>query len=146
MRRSVVFLAASFAGLLALVGCGAGDPTATPQPVGTPTAGLLEGQVPVDSIEIKVLETKPVQVQVDVKGNLPDPCTKINSISQSRDRNTFNVTIATIREAGAACIQVITPFEQPVTLDVAGLPAGVYTVVVNGVSDTFELTADNVAR
>ena len=42
------------------------------------------------------------------------------------------------------CTEALVPYEQAVPLDVAGLPAGVYTVTVNGVSDTFELAVDNV--
>jgi len=42
------------------------------------------------------------------------------------------------------CAQVMTPFEEVVALDVVGLKAGVYTVDVNGVGDTFELQMDNI--
>ena len=42
------------------------------------------------------------------------------------------------------CIEALVPYEQAVPLEVAGLPAGVYTVTVNGISDTFELAVDNV--
>jgi len=41
------------------------------------------------------------------------------------------------------CAEVLVPFEETTSLDVVGLPAGVYTVNVNGVSDTFEFTVDN---
>jgi hypothetical protein len=43
-----------------------------------------------------------------------------------------------------ACTLELVPFEQTIDLDVYGLPAGVYTVDVNGVTDTFELMVDNV--
>jgi len=56
-----------------------------------------------------------------------------------------SVTKATTRPADAVCAQVVTPFEQTVSLDVAGLKAGTYTVIANCVSDTFELVVDNVA-
>jgi inhibitor of cysteine peptidase len=99
----------------------------------------------VESVEIRILESMPVQVQVVATGYLADACTKMGEITQSRDGNTFNITIPTTRPADAACAEVITPFEEIIPLDVAGLTAGTYTVNVNGVTDTFELTADNVA-
>ncbi len=37
-----------------------------------------------------------------------------------------------------------TPFEKVIPLDVTNLPAGAYTVVVNGVRGSFKLDADNV--
>jgi inhibitor of cysteine peptidase len=41
------------------------------------------------------------------------------------------------------CAQVLVPFEETIALDVAGLPAGAYTVVVNEVKTSFELAVDN---
>lgn len=149
MRRITIILAASCVALLALSACGTGDPTATPPPNSTPTTptqpNTTAGIAPVDSIDVKVLESKPPQAQATVKGYLPDPCTTLSSISQSRDGNTFTITLATARETGKACIEVIQPYEQAVTLDVAGLTPGTYTAIANGVSTTFELTAANVA-
>ena len=151
MRKLTVLLAASFVALLALSACGeAGNPTPTPPPTGTPTSttgsgDTIEGKAPVETVEIRILESMPVQVQVVATGYLPDACTKMGEITQSRDGNTFNITIATTRPAEAACAEVINPFVETIPLDVAGLAAGTYTVNVNGVTGTFELTADNVA-
>jgi inhibitor of cysteine peptidase len=145
MRKITIFLA-SFVALLAFAGCGgAGGPTATPQPAGTPTVGMVEGQAMVESVEVRILESMPVQVQVVVKGNLSDACTKVGDIAQVRDGDSFNITIASTRQADLVCAQVITPFEETIKLDVTGLKAGAYTVTVNGVTEMFELTADNVA-
>jgi len=100
----------------------------------TPIISLAQ----VDEIEIVILETFPVQVQVIAKGNLPDPCTEISKIIQEREGNDFSITIKTYRPPGF-CIQVLTPFEEIIDLEVSGLPAGIYTVDVNGITDTFEL-------
>ena len=146
MRKITIFLMSSFVAVLALTGCGsASGPTATPQPAGTPTAGVVEGQAMVESVEVRILELMPVQVQVVVKGNLSDACTKIGNITQARDGDSFNITIASTRQADLVCAQVITPFEETINLDVTGLGAGAYTVTVNGVTEMFELTVDNVA-
>ena len=100
----------------------------------------------VQRVEILILESFPVQVNVRAMGYLPDSCTTIGDISQSRDGDTFMVMITTSRPADAVCAQVLVSFEEVIPLDVAGLPAGTYTVDVNGVTDTFTLTVDNVAR
>jgi len=104
-----------------------------------PTIGLAS----VDEIEIIILESFPVQVQVIARGNLPDPCTEIYQISQERVVNTFFITIETYRTPGP-CIQVIAPFEEEIMLEVYGLPAGTYTVDVNGVQAIFDLEIDNI--
>ena len=104
-----------------------------------PTIGL----VPVEEIEIVILESFPVQVQVIARGNLPDPCTEIFEVLQERKENTFFVAIKTYRPPGF-CIQVLAPFEEIIPLEVYGLPAGTYTVDVNGVQDTFDLEVDNI--
>jgi inhibitor of cysteine peptidase len=53
------------------------------------------------------------------------------------------VSITTFRSPGA-CIQIIAPFEETIPLEVYGLPAGTYTVNVNGVQGTFSLEVDNI--
>ncbi len=100
------------------------------------------GLASVDEIDILILESFPVQVWVIARGNLPDPCTEISEVLQEREGDTFFITIKTYRPPGF-CIQVIAPFEEIIPLEVYGLPAGTYTVDVNGVQGTFDLEVDN---
>ncbi|MDY6893672.1 MAG: hypothetical protein SVO26_08195 [Chloroflexota bacterium] len=109
----------------------------------TNESDVIIKQATVDSIEILLLESFPLQVNVVARGNLPDSCTTIHEITRERDGNTFQVTITTTRPADLSCAQVLVPFEEVISLDVLGLPAGIYTVNVNGVIDTFEFTMDN---
>lgn len=102
------------------------------------------GVAPVDSIEIVILESFPVQVMIIARGDLPDSCTEIGNITQRREGNTFLVTIETLRDQDLICAQVTVPFQESVSLDVEGLPAGTYVVDVNGVRDSFVLAIDNV--
>jgi inhibitor of cysteine peptidase len=97
---------------------------------------------PVEEIEIVILESFPVQVQVIARGNLPDPCTEISEVLQEREGDIFFITIKTYRSPGF-CIQVIATFEETIPLEVYGLPADTYTVDVNGVQGTFDLEVDN---
>jgi len=107
--------------------------------------GVIKGKAKVESIEIRMLESFPVQVNVLVKGNLADGCTRIDQIEQEKDvsTNTLWVKVKTARPAEAMCDMVLVPFEEVVSLKVGGLAAGTYTVDVNGVTDTFTLTVDN---
>ncbi len=140
---------------LSLAACTSGaQPPASggnPSPTGpanptSPSGGGQGTPVYVDSLDILTLESFPVQMRAIVKGNLPDACTTISAVSSKRDGNTFKIEIVTTRPADALCAQMLVPFEQSVALDVAGLKAGTYTVVAGDVSETFELTVDNILK
>jgi len=98
----------------------------------------------VNDIEILQLESFPVQIHAVARGKHPDSCTKVDKVATRREGDAFFATITTSRPADAMCAQVMTPFKEVVTLDVVGLKAGVYTVDINGVRDTFELQMDNI--
>jgi inhibitor of cysteine peptidase len=127
-----------------LAACGpAGEPTATPPAGG---GDKSPGPAQVDSVDVLILESFPVQIHVVAKGNLPDSCTTIDQITEEQDGDTFRVTITTARPGEESCAQVLTPFEEVIALDVYGLPAGTYTVDVNGVTGSFTLDIDNVPQ
>lgn len=109
-----------------------------------PGGDVIFGEATVEDVDILILETFPVQVNVVAEGYLSDACTEIDDIIQGREGNSFSVRITTARPADAVCAQVVTEFEEVISLDVLGLPAGTYTVDVNGVTDSFELETDNV--
>jgi hypothetical protein len=141
MKSKALFIVMFLA--LAAFGCGGVGLAPT---VETPVApgSDLPGTATVESVEILILESFPVQVNVVARGNLADACTRIGEILQERDGNTFQVTITTLRPAAVVCPEGLVPFERVISLDVHGLPAGMYTVTVNDVSGTFELAVDNV--
>jgi uncharacterized protein YgiM (DUF1202 family) len=94
----------------------------------------------VQSVEIQILESSPVQVNAIARGYLPDSgCTTIADVSQIRNGNTFTVTVKTQYNLQALCAQVLTPFEQVISLDVSSLLPGTYIVLVNGVEASFQL-------
>jgi len=129
--------------LLAILAAACTPITATPSPILTevPTAVSV---ATVRSIDILLLESFPLQVNAVIRGDLPDAgCTKIASIDQVREGNTFRLTLVTTTDPLALCAQVLTPFEQVVSLDVLDLPAGTYTVKAGGVQQTFTFDVDN---
>lgn len=118
--------------------------TKTPPASPIPEVETLNGQANVEMIEVIMLTSFPLQVHVQVKGFLADPCSGIDEIQVSRDGNQFEVMITTESDPELDCIQVIEPFEQNIPLHVYGLPAGDYLVVVNGVEAEFTFFQDNV--
>lgn len=126
------------------------DPTAQPgdDPAGSGVepveGGIIVGEANVESLQILILESFPVQVHVRVNGYLGDGCTEVGEITSEREEDTFTVRITTVRPADAICTQQLVGLEETIALDVHGLEAGTYTVDVNGVTDTFTLDIDNI--
>jgi inhibitor of cysteine peptidase len=104
---------------------------------------ILRSEARVTEVSVKVLESFPVQVHAVVKGELNDGCSRLDSISQSREGNVFRIRLSAARPADAICIQRLVPFEETIPLEVRGLKAGEYKVVANGVEATFRLDVDN---
>ncbi|MEE8567105.1 MAG: hypothetical protein V3S81_00740 [Anaerolineales bacterium] len=121
--------------IVLLAGCAPGEPEDSGE--------FIRGEAVVEDVEILFLESFPLGVHAVASGYLPDPCTDIDEVSVERDGNHFEVLITTLREADVMCAQVIEEFEQNVPLDVYGLPAGDYTVTVNGIDAEFTFLQDN---
>ncbi len=124
----------------------AATPTVAATIAPTPAPGSNEpsrGQAIVNSIDVLMLESFPVQVNVVARGDLPDSCTQIDEIISQQADNTFRVAVTTLRQPDGTCTQALVPFEETFPLDVEGLPAGTYNVSVNGVTGTFTLAVDN---
>jgi hypothetical protein len=152
MKKFVLLIMLLMAGLVA---CGSSDtPEAadgTPtQMAETPTAVStdppLQQEANVDSIEILILESFPVQVNVRARGDLPDGCTSIDTVQTTKQGTTFAINITTVRQTGDLCTEALVPFEETISLEVLGLPAGTYSVNVNGINGSFTLQVDNVAQ
>jgi hypothetical protein len=100
--------------------------------------------VQVESVDILVMESFPLQISAGVSGNLSVPCVKLLNPAVSYADNTFTVVLAESKLGPAeSCIAVIEPFETSVPLEVLDLPAGTYTVDVNGVITEFTFDMDN---
>jgi inhibitor of cysteine peptidase len=104
-----------------------------------------EGEI--TGLDVVILESFPVQVQVQVSGYFKDGCVQLVDITAERDGNTFALTLNTRRPAGdVECTQALVPFEEVVPLEVNGLPAGVYTVFAGEMQTGFTLDVDNAMQ
>jgi len=113
----------------------------TPQP----SANIIATESPqirpanVESIEIYQSRGSILTVSVIVRGFLESRCEQIDKIQQSRVNHNFLITIESRLVPASNCASDSISFEQPVTLDVNGLPPGTYFVEVNGLRGSFTI-------
>jgi hypothetical protein len=93
----------------------------------------------VESVEVRILESDPVQVEAVVRGQLADACTTMTDATVEVQDKTFVVTLQTTRPADQMCAQVLTPFEQVVPLGTPDPATGAYDVQVGDVVQSFTL-------
>ncbi|MBM3137271.1 MAG: hypothetical protein FJZ98_03670 [Chloroflexi bacterium] len=106
----------------------------------------LGERVIIESVDIMFLESFPLQVRILITGSLPDGCTTVYRAESAREEDRFTVRIFTLRERDAMCTQALVPFEISVALDVYGLPAGTYRVMVYDFVTEFTFTQDNIIQ
>lgn len=100
----------------------------------------------IESADPMFLESFPLQVRILITGSLPDGCTTVYRSESTREDDRFNVRIFTLRERDAMCTQALVPFDVSVPLDVYGLPARTYRVMVYDFNTEFTFTQDNIIQ
>jgi hypothetical protein len=69
------------------------------------------GKVYIDSIEVLVMESYPMQVAMEVRGNLPNACHELRwEVSQPSEGNEIHVRIYSVSEVESVCTQILAPF------------------------------------
>ena len=139
MRFTLLILAVIATSLLAACAPGRSqDETSRPNVPEIPAAS----QANVESVDVRVMDADMRVIQVTASGYLPDAgCTSIAAIQQERDGDVFRVSITTQTDPDAMCAQVLTPFEEVISLEAEGLAPGQYRVIVNGVETSFDLNS-----
>jgi inhibitor of cysteine peptidase len=145
MRKTILLLVVALAVLGAGLGIAfaalPGDSTADDdQTTTTPPAqpGAVRGPVYVDSVELVLLESYPVQVHASVKGNLPTPCHRLAwDLSEPDASGRIVLELYSTTDADAVCTQVLEPFEQ--NIDIGSFTSGSYVLVVDGVEYPFTI-------
>jgi inhibitor of cysteine peptidase len=94
-------------------------------------------RVEIESVEVQIAESFPVQIFVVVSGYVPDPCWEVQEpvIEQSDQR--FEIEIVAERDPDEMCAQVIEPYEESIGLGT--VEPGDYVVSVNGVEQSFRV-------
>ena len=124
------------------------SPAATPsseQPTPVIEATSVPSYQPVEVNQVKaeVGVGSPIPVQVTVTGTLPDTCAQIELVQQKQVGSNFGITISTIPSNAEGCMQDSLPFEIVIPLNITNLPAGFYSVEVNGSRADFEVDTAN---
>lgn len=92
---------------------------------------LARGNVFVEESGIILLESYPVQVKLQLVGNLPTPCHKLRAaVSLPDDNNRIKVEIYSLSDPDLMCTQVLEPFTASIPL--GSYTEGAFTVWVNG--------------
>lgn len=116
------------------------DPTTEPEPMGD----VITGTALIDTVDLLLLESFPLQMTAHITGNYQDGCTSLGEVKQERVDNLITLSVETVRPVDMMCTQALVPFEENIPVDIYGLPAGEYTINVNGITATFTLDMDNV--
>lgn len=104
---------------------------------------VLADSVVVEELELAILESMPVQVHAAIAGHFTLSCTLLDNVAAQREGASFTIVFDAIKDPERACGEAIVPFSTTVPLDVAGLPAGAYTVAAGNLTESFTLAVDN---
>ena len=104
--------------------------------------------ITVDQVEVEVGVGSPIPVRVIVYGNLPDPCSQVEHTEIKQDGSNFIIKLSATPDVGGpavdGCIKDPFPFKMGIPLNVVDLPAGSYSVMVNGSRADFKLDTANL--
>lgn len=93
-------------------------------------AKLTRGTAYIDSAQLVIMESYPVQIALVLSGSLPTPCHKLRVLVNPPDtQNRIQVEVYTVSKPDEICIQVLEAFD--VNISLGSYPTGHYTVWVN---------------
>ena len=99
--------------------------------------------ITVDQVEVEVGVGSPIPVYVIISGWMPDPCSQVEHTEVKQDGSNFIITLFATPDIGGpavdGCIKDPMYFKMGIPLNVVDLPAGSYSVTVNGSRADFKL-------
>jgi hypothetical protein len=117
----------------------------SPAPAAIPTeevpAPVMNGEgyeaLQIDDVQVEVGVGSPIPVHVNVSGSLPSTCAQVEYSEIKQDGSNFIIKLSTISGSGEDCINDSLPVRMSIPLNMVDLPAGDYSVDVNGTSANF---------
>ena len=92
---------------------------------------MIRGNVLLESTDILVLESFPVQIVLHLTGQLPSPCHNLRAqMSEPDEQGRIQVEVYSLVDPAVMCAQVIKDFDTRINL--GSFPSGTYTLWVNG--------------
>lgn len=119
----------------------------------TSEAGMTEStphvspyiKVMVENVEIRYLETNPVQVEIVIRGTLPDQCKYEFYSLENRGGQNVKISLSGIHPADSSCLQTAQTIEYVLRLgrdmpeSERGFSPGDYTLTVNNYQTSFSI-------
>jgi hypothetical protein len=93
----------------------------------------------IENVRAQVGVGSPIPVHVNLSGYLPDTCAQVEYTSIKQDSSNFIIELSTLATSGKDCVKDFLPFRMSIPLNTIDLPAGEYSVEVNGSHAAFEL-------
>lgn len=89
------------------------------------------GGIFVDTVDLLIMESFPIQVALQISGNLPTPCNRIQWVVSATDgQNKIAIELYSLVKPGEACIEVLEPFD--ISIPLGSFTTGHYEVLLNG--------------
>lgn len=93
--------------------------------------GMLRAPITPATAEVLLLESFPVQVRLEITGELPNPCGRLGwAVAPGDDQGRIEVALYADEPTDMACIQVTAPYAESIPL--GAFERGSYAVFVNG--------------
>lgn len=95
-------------------------------------ATLIRDEAYIDSSDLLILESYPLQFMLNIKGSLPTPCNQLRiAITAPDAENKIYVDVYSVISPDQVCVQVLSPFE--VNFSLGSFATGHYALFVNGI-------------
>ena len=84
-----------------------------------------------ESYNLNIMESYPVQISLDLSGSLPTPCHELRiEVSQPDQQYQIQIEAYSVLDPELMCTQVIKPIQ--ITIPMGSFPTGHYSVWING--------------
>ncbi len=98
---------------------------------GDVNGGMTRGPVFIDEVELVILESFPVQIELVIRGALPTPCASLEWLVEAPDdQGRILVEAFSLQDPAIDCIQVLQEMEE--RLAIGSYSEGFYSVWLNG--------------
>lgn len=121
--------------VLVLLAAACGRPGSPSQPDSPP---MTVSRIQIESVNVRLAQSFPVQVFARVKGVVGDGCSSLLPIEQSRAGNVITLELKRQRPRDAICTQIAILFDQDIRLE-GEFRTGEYTLNVNGSPYSFRV-------
>jgi len=129
MRHAKRWMMLGFALALGAAGCSGQPGPDSLAPSAEP--GVLRTEVTPALTGLLLLETFPVQVQLLVEGELPNPCSRLGwYVKPGDDQGRIEVALYADEPTETACVQVVAPYSEVIPM--GAFERGSYGIFLNG--------------